>query len=199
MGGDDVLFNSLLRYPPSNNLDVDFDVYFSLSKLTFSIKVKQEATRNKDRRERMQLSVAGQIDRVMRKPRPLHWNLMLIVTAMLSVSARATVRHFVQAAFQFRTNSRRYGLVNSPGMSLFCSSSSDDPFKSVSTASSDDPLVAFRNPKNRNDQVFSAISADGGIKVTACTVRNMVNDMMIQHTMTEVPTEVSWSVRFYLS
>ena len=57
-------------------------------------------------------------------------------------------------------------------------------------AASDDTLEAYRNPQNRNDQVFSAISANGGIKVTACTVRNLVNDMMIQHTMTEVPTEV---------
>jgi molecular chaperone Hsp33 len=51
------------------------------------------------------------------------------------------------------------------------------------------PSEAYSNPKNRRDQVFSAISADGGIKVTACTVRNIVNDMMLQHTMTEVPAE----------
>ena len=52
-----------------------------------------------------------------------------------------------------------------------------------------DPLEIYRNPSNRRDQVFSAISGDGGIKVTACTTRNLVNDLMLQHDMTPVPTE----------
>ena len=59
---------------------------------------------------------------------------------------------------------------------------------SSSTTHTDDGDVwaKFHNPKNRNDQVISAISKQGGIKVTACTIRNIVNDMMVQHTMTEV-------------
>jgi molecular chaperone Hsp33 len=47
---------------------------------------------------------------------------------------------------------------------------------------------AYRNRNNIRDQVFSAISADGGIKVTAVTARNLLNDMMMKHTLTEVPT-----------
>jgi molecular chaperone Hsp33 len=48
----------------------------------------------------------------------------------------------------------------------------------------------YRNPNNRRDQVFSALSGDGGIKVTACTVRNLLNDCMLRHaTMTPVATE----------
>lgn len=54
------------------------------------------------------------------------------------------------------------------------------------TQTSDDVWAAYRNENNMNDQVVSAISKEGGIKVTSCTIRNMVNDLMIQHTMTEV-------------
>ena len=53
-----------------------------------------------------------------------------------------------------------------------------------------DPLTIFRNKNNRDDQVFSAMSSDGGIKVTACTIRNLVNDAMIQHTMTKTPADI---------
>jgi len=50
-------------------------------------------------------------------------------------------------------------------------------------------LSQYENKSNRRDQVFSAISADGGVKVTACTVRNLVNDLMIQHSLNQVPTD----------
>ena len=52
-----------------------------------------------------------------------------------------------------------------------------------------DTLSEYKNENNREDQVFSAISGDGGIKVTVATVRNIVNDFMIMHTMTEVPAD----------
>ena len=131
----------------------------------------------------------------MRTPLGIH--LMLIVTAMWSATSRSTGRHFVQAAFQSRANVRRYGSQR-PRLSRFSSTdSTEESSPKGTTAASDDPLEVYRNPKNRNDQVFSAISADGGIKVTACSVRNLVNDMMIQHAMTEVPTEVSWTTQLF--
>lgn len=52
-----------------------------------------------------------------------------------------------------------------------------------------DPLAEFRNPKNRDDQVFSAISLDGGIKVTAVTCRNLMNDIMMQQTLSPVSAD----------
>ena len=52
-----------------------------------------------------------------------------------------------------------------------------------------DRLAEYRNKNNVRDQVFSAISKDGSVKVTAATIRNIVNDMMIMHTMTEVPAD----------
>ena len=33
------------------------------------------------------------------------------------------------------------------------------------------------------------MSKDGSVKVTACTARNLVNDLMIMHTMTAVPAD----------
>eukprot|EP00980_Cylindrotheca_fusiformis_P007827 scaffold1669_cov129-Cylindrotheca_fusiformis.AAC.38 len=47
----------------------------------------------------------------------------------------------------------------------------------------------YQNKNNIRDQVFSAMSADGSIKVTACTARNLVNDLMIMHTMTATPAD----------
>ena len=51
------------------------------------------------------------------------------------------------------------------------------------------PLEDYANPSNLDDQVFSAISEDGSVKITACTARNLVNDLMIMHTMTAVPAD----------
>mmetsp|Transcript_61624 Transcript_61624/g.70835 ORF Transcript_61624/g.70835 Transcript_61624/m.70835 type:complete len:422 (+) Transcript_61624:72-1337(+) len=50
-------------------------------------------------------------------------------------------------------------------------------------------LKDYDNPSNRNDQVFSALSEDGSVKITACTARNIINDLMIMHTMTAVPAD----------
>lgn len=55
--------------------------------------------------------------------------------------------------------------------------------------SSNDALAPYKNENNREDQVFSAISGNGGIKVTVATVRNIVNDFMIMHTLTQVPAD----------
>lgn len=52
-----------------------------------------------------------------------------------------------------------------------------------------DQLAEFNNKNNQNDQAFSALSGKGGIKVSAVTVRNMMNDLMLQHTMTPVSAE----------
>jgi len=51
------------------------------------------------------------------------------------------------------------------------------------------PLADYENPSNRDDQVFSAISEDGSVKITACTARNLVNDLMIMHTLTALPAD----------
>ena len=67
--------------------------------------------------------------------------------------------------------------------------SSNTPGGGTVDNDNDDKFAEYRNKNNRNDQVFSALSGDGGIKVTAATARNLLNDMMMKHTMTETPTE----------
>ena len=64
---------------------------------------------------------------------------------------------------------------------------SDDSDSATTTTTTSS--TTFENKNNINDQVVSCISGDGGIKVTACTVRNMVNDMMIMHNLTPVPID----------
>lgn len=68
---------------------------------------------------------------------------------------------------------------------LFTSEGSED---NASVASATD-LEEYANKSNIRDQVFSAISSDGSVKVTACTARNLVNDLMIAHTMTATPAD----------
>jgi len=60
---------------------------------------------------------------------------------------------------------------------------------SSSTAISKEVLEKYGNPSNRDDQIFSAISANGELKVTAATTRNLVNEFMLQHTLTAVPAD----------
>lgn len=68
-------------------------------------------------------------------------------------------------------------------------------FTTTSTGSSDDDedddthFAEYRNKNNVRDQVFSALSGAGGIKVTAATARNLLNDLMMQHSMTAVSAE----------
>lgn len=66
------------------------------------------------------------------------------------------------------------------------------PDESSSAASSSDmtlskDLEPYQNKNNLDDQVFSAMSSDGGIKVTVATIRNLLNEFMIQHTMNPIP------------
>jgi len=70
----------------------------------------------------------------------------------------------------------------------YSSTSSDENDKGAAVDPSD-ALAEYRNQGNRRDQVFSAISKDGGVKVTAATIRNAVNDMMIQHEMNAVSAD----------
>jgi molecular chaperone Hsp33 len=57
-------------------------------------------------------------------------------------------------------------------------------FSSTTTTTAADILGAdYVNKNNVRDQVVSAMSEDGSIKVTACTARNLVNDLMMMHTM----------------
>jgi len=69
------------------------------------------------------------------------------------------------------------------------SPSSSSSVDSDGDEDNDDPWAEYRNKNNVRDQVFSSISGDGGIKVTACTIRNLVNDAMIQHAMTATPSD----------
>ena len=75
-------------------------------------------------------------------------------------------------------------MTSSPDDTSSTSTASD----SASTSSATLPdLEPYKNENNLDDQVFSAMSADGALKVTVATMRNLLNEMMIQHTMNLVP------------
>jgi hypothetical protein len=65
------------------------------------------------------------------------------------------------------------------------SSSTDNGASSSATSS----WAEYKNPNNENDQVVSAISGNGGIKVTVATVRNLLNEIMILQTMSDIPAD----------
>ena len=58
-----------------------------------------------------------------------------------------------------------------------------------STSISDEEFDQYKNKNNLDDQVFSAISGNGEMKVTATTLRNVVNDVMIQQSLTATPAD----------
>ena len=92
----------------------------------------------------------------------------------------------VVSAFQAtRTSVSQCGLMI-PSTRLFETTTGDAEEEYVATASL---LEKLQNTNNIRDQCISAISGDGSIKVTVATVRNMINDLSLQHTMTEVPTD----------
>lgn len=70
-------------------------------------------------------------------------------------------------------------------------SDNDNNISNTHTNDSDNEnsFAKYQNPNNLNDQVFSALSGEGGIKVTAVTARNLLNELMLQHTLSAVSTE----------
>ena len=68
-----------------------------------------------------------------------------------------------------------------------CSPDDESSSSASAVTSTSIDLEPYRNRNNLDDQVFSAISADGGLKVTVATIRNLLNEMMIQHSMNPVP------------
>ena len=57
------------------------------------------------------------------------------------------------------------------------------------SSSTTSDIEQYANRNNIRDQVFSALSGCGGIKVTTVTARNLINDIIIQHTMSPVPAD----------
>lgn len=92
-------------------------------------------------------------------------------------SQSVQVNAFVTSQLSVRRRSHR----------LFFSSqsNSNDSIESVEEKAA----IDYSNRNNKDDQVFSAMSACGGIKVAVATTRNLVNDLMIMHTMNAVPAD----------
>jgi molecular chaperone Hsp33 len=136
--------------------------------------------------------------------RPASLLFQVVVVGMLSGS-----RHFLAHALVVRPSSSSQRLscpfpaVGRIRRALYASSATADDgdetdqealdsIRPTTTSDDDattDPLAEYRNPKNRRDQIFSAISGDGGIKVTTGSIRNLLNDMMIQQGLNSVPAQ----------
>jgi molecular chaperone Hsp33 len=130
------------------------------------------------------------------------FSTMLLVFLICSASRQVSSwrRDFFSLKSSFRrsmpcfVNSKRLSLKKWKGnakVQWMSSAPSDDVGRTVdvTVTESDDSLREYRNKNNIRDQVFSALSGDGGIKVTAATARNLMNDLMLQHTMTAVSAE----------
>ena len=118
------------------------------------------------------------------------WRRSIMLIACLFSSLRRgvawqPVRGRFEAKLAVRGLSRVPVSQQAPIVRRQLSSDSSD----ASSSESSTLLEQYENKANRRDQVFSAISGDGGIKVTAATVRNIVNDIMLQHTLTPTPAD----------
>ena len=115
--------------------------------------------------------------------------MMLLVTQSIRSTALRTQQHVRR--WRSATATAAYGRTtfrhNAGDLSSWRISSASSPDDTSATVPTAVDLSEYSNKNNLDDQVFSAISADGGLKVTVCTTRNLVNEFMIQHTMNVVP------------
>jgi len=99
---------------------------------------------------------------------------------VLSATSRRSIHSLNSLWIQRSPNRRRFTEKEWP------LHQASDASGETTSQNDNDIWSAYKNKNNIQDQVVSAISREGGIKVTACTVRNAVNDLMMQHTMTNV-------------
>jgi molecular chaperone Hsp33 len=69
------------------------------------------------------------------------------------------------------------------------SSGAEDDDTTPITANTANVMSNYGNPRNHRDQVVSAISGEGGIKVTAVTARNLLNEVMLMHSLSTVAAD----------
>jgi molecular chaperone Hsp33 len=93
--------------------------------------------------------------------------------------------HFCRSS----VSTSRFGLrfVYATILNSQSSNSSSEDSSTVTSASS--ALAEYQNSNNIRDQVFSALSKDGSVKVTVCTARNLLNDMMLSHTLSKTSAD----------
>mmetsp|Transcript_12151 Transcript_12151/g.24690 ORF Transcript_12151/g.24690 Transcript_12151/m.24690 type:complete len:371 (+) Transcript_12151:21-1133(+) len=58
----------------------------------------------------------------------------------------------------------------------------------LSSSVTDPEMEEYANPNNRDDQILSLISADGGLKVTLVTLRNLMNDLSLDQNLSPLAT-----------
>lgn len=115
-----------------------------------------------------------------------------------SITSRCAFQHPTSTTGSARLGRKQWGSSAAYGRTTFrhppgditswrMTSSSEESSPSSVPAASADVLEPYQNKNNLDDQVFSAISSDGGLKVTVATIRNLLNEFMIQHTMNPVP------------
>ena len=116
-----------------------------------------------------------------------------IMTTVVSLSFLAKLRpiaafqspHYISRQFSKNAAFGRTTFRHIPGdLVSWRMTSSDDLETQVTTVTPD--LDQYSNKNNLDDQIFSAMSADGGLKVTVATIRNLLNEFMIQHSMNPV-------------
>mmetsp|Transcript_9210 Transcript_9210/g.11612 ORF Transcript_9210/g.11612 Transcript_9210/m.11612 type:complete len:406 (+) Transcript_9210:176-1393(+) len=99
------------------------------------------------------------------------------VSSKITFSSKASLKDG-RASFLFQRKS--------PSLSSSLSSKT----KLRMTGASEEELEQYKNKNNIDDQILSMISGNGEIKVTASTIRNLVNDVMIQQSLTATPADI---------
>ena len=116
-------------------------------------------------------------------------HIIIMSAIVLSTTIRVSINAFQfpsRTLYKRWASSAAYGRTtfrHPPGdMSWRMTASSDDASTSAPSidTSTETALQQYQNKNNLDDQVFSAISADGGLKVTVATIRNLLNEFMIQ-------------------
>ena len=95
-----------------------------------------------------------------------------------------------RVSFLFQKDLPSSTVLNLESLSSSSSSPASDSDADADSDSNDQKQhEEYQNKNNIDDQIFSAISGNGEMKVTATTIRNLVNDVMIQQSLTPTPAD----------
>jgi len=142
----------------------------------------------KPRDERTRESTETVNNMVCRATKLVFFIIMFWHTRILAFSTRAAFSGknlLIRQLSSSRSIDGRIKFVHRQAAAL---SATTDDSDGSSNDTNNEP-ASSSNISNRDDQLVSALSGNGHLKVTACTIRNLVNDVMIQQCLTATPAD----------
>jgi molecular chaperone Hsp33 len=115
--------------------------------------------------------------------------MKIVRSLVLAMIQLGLTRGFGQAQIGRRSSATIQCWLRSVSTSKLNSQSSASNEENGAATSTSSVVSEYLNPNNVRDQVFSALSKDGSVKVTVCTARNLLNEMMLSQTLSKTSAD----------